>query len=245
MLLGQRPFLRFLLTLALGSGKLVACPRNRVLAGLSPDGRRVPGDIHGGTDMVLTPSTMLALGTPMPRFTLRDVVTGRTLSSRDLVRSQGLLVMFISRHCPYVVHIKHELARFAQDYEKKNVGIVAIASNDVENYPADAPERLREMALDEEFIFPILFDEDQAVARAFRAACTPDFFLFDCNEELVYRGQFDEGRPGNGAPVDGRDLRAAMTALLDGDPPPLRQIPSMGCNIKWKSGKEPDYFRRG
>lgn len=194
--------------------------------------------------MSLTPSTMLALGTPAPDFALPDVRTQKTLSLKDFEGRQGLLVIFLSRHCPYVQHIKGELSRLGRDYASRDIGIVAITSNDVQNYPDDSPEMLKAMAQEEGFKFPILFDENQNVAKDFTAACTPDFFLFDQHRKLVYRGQLDDSRPGNGKPVTGRDLRAAIEALLSGRPISSDQKPSVGCNIKWKPGLEPDYFRR-
>ncbi|MCL6546521.1 MAG: thioredoxin family protein [Bryobacteraceae bacterium] len=184
--------------------------------------------------MAATESTMLALGTPAPDFSLPDVVSGRTVSLKDFADKKALLVMFICRHCPYVVHVKHELARLGVDYADKPVGIVAISSNDAEAYPEDAPESLKQMALELGFRFPFLYDESQDVARAYSAACTPDFFLFDAGRKLVYRGQLDDSRPGNGIPVTGRDLRAAIDAVLADQPVNSNQKPSLGCNIKWK-----------
>lgn len=184
--------------------------------------------------MAATESTMLALGTPAPDFHLPDVVTGRTVSLQDFADKKALLVMFICRHCPYVVHVRHELAKLGVDYADKSVGIVAISSNDAEAYPEDAPESLKQMALELGFRFPFLYDESQDVARAYDAACTPDFFLFDADRKLVYRGQLDGSRPGNGIPVTGRDLRAAIDAVLEDQPVNPNQKPSLGCNIKWK-----------
>lgn len=184
--------------------------------------------------MAATESTMLALGTPAPDFHLPDVVTGRTVSLQDFADKKALLLMFICRHCPYVVHVRHELAKLGVDYADKSVGIVAISSNDAETYPEDAPESLKQMALELGFRFPFLYDESQDVARAYQAACTPDFFLFDTDRKLVYRGQLDDSRPGNGVPVTGRDLRAAIDALLADQPVNPNQKPSLGCNIKWK-----------
>ncbi len=192
--------------------------------------------------MVKTASTMLPLGAEVPPFRLPDAVTGQTVSHQDLNGDKGLLVMFICRHCPFVVHVKEELARLGTDYRNKGISIVAISSNDADNYPDDAPEKLAEMSGELGFTFPLLYDESQEVAKAFRAACTPDFFLFDGARKLVYRGQLDDSRPGNDAPIDGRDLRAAMDALIAGEPIADHQIPSIGCNIKWKPGNEPDYF---
>jgi len=193
--------------------------------------------------MALTESTMLMeLGAPAPDFRLRDVVSGKTVSLETFAGKPALLLMFICRHCPYVQHIKRELARLGKDYVAKNAGIVAISSNDVANYPDDAPERLKAMAQDEGFIFPFCYDDTQEVAKTYSAACTPDFFLFDQHRRLVYRGQLDDSRPGNNKPVTGRDLRAALDAVLAGKPPSATQRPSIGCNIKWKPGREPAYF---
>ncbi|GAB4255142.1 MAG: thioredoxin family protein [Acidobacteriota bacterium] len=192
--------------------------------------------------MVLTPSTMPELGMQAPDFDLPDVY-GNRVRLDDFKDKKVLLVMFISRHCPYVQHVKHELARIGRDYAGKDVGIVAISSNDIQGYPEDAPEKLREMAEELGFNFPVCFDETQEVAKAYRAACTPDFFVFDESRRLVYRGQLDDSRPGNGIPVTGKDLRAALDAVLEGRPVPENQRPSIGCNIKWKPGNEPEYFR--
>ena len=191
---------------------------------------------------MLTPSTMLALGTQAPDFKLPDAVSGEHFSLSDFSDKAALLVMFICRHCPYVQHIKEELAGLGNDYAKTGMGIVAVSSNDAENYPDDAPARLREMALEQDFKFPFLHDESQIVAKAYTAACTPDFFLFDDKRRLVYRGQLDDGRPGNNKPVNGKDLREAMDAALAGRSPAPNQRPSIGCNIKWKPGNEPPYF---
>lgn len=188
--------------------------------------------------MALTPSTMLALGTQAPDFALPDVVTGKTVAPGDFAGCKALLVMFICRHCPYVVHVREELARIGKDYTGKGAGIVAICANDAENYPDDAPEKLKAMALESGFTFPLCHDESQAVAKAFTAACTPDFFLFDANRKLAYRGQLDDSRPGGNAP-DGRDLRAALDAVLAGKPADPDQKPGIGCNIKWKPGNQP------
>jgi peroxiredoxin len=184
-------------------------------------------------------STMLQLGKQAPDFQLPDVVSGKTVSLDSFKDRKGLLVMFICRHCPYVMHVKDELARLGKDYVDKSLGIVAISSNDPVTYPDDAPERLRQMAEDLDFKFPYCFDDSQEAAKAYNAACTPDFFLFDENRELVYRGQLDDSRPGNNKPVTGRDLRAAIDALLAGKPISPDQKPSIGCSIKWKAGNEP------
>ncbi len=191
--------------------------------------------------MAATPSTMLALGTPAPDFRLQDVVSGKTVSLETFSNEKGLLVMFICRHCPFVVHVKEELARIGRDYGSKGIGIVAISSNDAASYPDDAPKPLKEMAEQTGFTFPLCYDETQDVARAFTAACTPDFFLFDGKRKLVYRGQLDGSRPGNNVPVTGRDLRAALDAVVARKPVPADQKPSLGCNIKWKPGKQPNY----
>ncbi len=184
--------------------------------------------------MALTHSTMLALGTPVPDFHLPDVVSGRTITLDAFADRKGLLVMFICRHCPYVVHVQQELGRLGTDYAGKNLGMMAISSNDVNDYPDDRPEHLRAMAKDLGFTFSYGYDESQDVARAFTAACTPDFFLFDRTRRLVYRGQLDDSRPGNGKPVTGKDLRGAIDAVLAGNPVSQAQSPSAGCNIKWK-----------
>jgi peroxiredoxin len=190
--------------------------------------------------MSLTPSTMLPLGTRAPDFTLPD--TNATPVSLADFPQPALLVIFMCNHCPYVVHLREGLARLARDYAPRGVGILGINANDVENYPADSPVRMQAEVKSAGYIFPYLYDEMQAVAKAFRAACTPDFFLFDAGRKLVYRGQFDDSRPGNGQPVTGKDLRAALDALLASQPVPAIQKPSMGCNIKWKPGNEPDYY---
>ncbi len=191
--------------------------------------------------MALTNSTMLPLGTSLPHFELPEVVSGNKFSSTTFSGKQGILVMFICRHCPYVVHVQDELARLGMDYADKNLGIVAISSNDADNYPDDSPEQLKAMAQKLGFTFPYCYDEGQEVAKAFTAACTPDFFLFDANQRLVYRGQLDDSRPGNGKPVTGKDLRAAIDAVLAGQPVSQKQLPSAGCNIKWKPGNAPAY----
>ncbi len=191
--------------------------------------------------MALTPSTMLELGTRVPDFELPEV-GGGTVSSSDFDDKQALLVMFISRHCPYVQHVRKELARLGRDYADSDVGIVAISSNDVEEYPDDSPENMDRMRRELGFDFPVCHDATQSVAKAFRAACTPDFFLFDENRALVYRGQLDGSRPGSEEPVTGRDLRKALDTVLAGKRVDPDQQASIGCNIKWKKGNEPDYF---
>jgi len=192
--------------------------------------------------MVRTASTMLALGTKAPALDLTDVVAGGRVSLDTFADKKALLVMFICRHCPYVVHIREELARLGRDYIRKDIGIVAISANDPEDYPEDAPESLKEMAQEMGFTFPFCFDESQEAARAYTAACTPDFFLFDRARQLVYRGQLDDSRPKNDKPVTGHDLRAAIEAVLADRPVDPNQRPSLGCNIKWKAGNEPEYF---
>lgn len=193
--------------------------------------------------MVAVPSTMQALGTPAPEFDLPDTVSGKRISLATYAGKRGLLVMFISRHCPYVQHVKHELARIGADYASKDVGIVAVCSNDVANYPDDSPEKLKELARELNLTFPICYDESQKVAQAFTAACTPDFFLFNEERRLAYRGQLDDSRPGNNKPVTGKDLRTAIEALLAGKPVSRDQKPSLGCNVKWKAGNAPPYFK--
>jgi peroxiredoxin len=184
--------------------------------------------------MAQTESTMAPLGLPAPDFQLPDVVSGATVSRDSFAGRKALLVMFISRHCPYVQHIKHELARIGKDYAGRPLGIVAISSNYVPQYPDDAPDRLREMAAELDLNFPICYDESQAVAKAYDAACTPDFFLYDDDRRLAYRGQLDGARPKNNEPVTGADLRTAIDAVLAGQPVNPQQRPSVGCNIKWK-----------
>jgi peroxiredoxin len=193
--------------------------------------------------MAATPSTMLALGTCAPEFELPDVVSGKTIILDSFSGKRGLLVMFLSRHCPYVQHVKDELGRIGSEFTARGIGIVAISSNDVSNYPDDAPARLKDMARETRFNFPVCYDESQETAKAFSAACTPDFFLFDEKFKLAYRGQLDGSRPGNGVPVTGADLRAALEAVLAGKAPAADQKPSLGCNIKWKTGNEPQYAR--
>jgi len=192
--------------------------------------------------MVKTLSTMLELGTLAPEFSLPDVVSGRAISLASFRDEKAVLVMFICRHCPFVKHVQDELARLGADYRGRGVGIVAISSNDAASYPDDAPDRLKQMAEDLGFTFPLCFDETQEVAKAYTAACTPDFFLFDQARTLVYRGQLDDSRPDSGKPVTGRDLRAAIDAVLSDRPVGADQRPSIGCNIKWKPGNEPRYF---
>lgn len=193
--------------------------------------------------MVLTPSTMLPLGTSAPSFALPDVATGKTVRLADLAAKKVLVVMFLCSHCPYVKHVREGLARFSADYAGKDVALVGISANDVESHPGDAPEKLAEDARAAGYRFPYLHDATQAVAKAYTAACTPDFFVFDAERALVYRGQFDASRPGNAVPVTGNDVRTAVDAVLAGRAVPSDQKPSLGCNIKWRRGNEPDYFR--
>jgi len=185
--------------------------------------------------MSLTESTMLELGTTAPDFALPDVTTGKTVRRDDFRGKDALLVVFICAHCPYVKHLEKGLAALGVDYEEKPLAIVAISSNDVTTHPADGPDGLKAQAKANGFAFPYLYDESQDVAHAYMAACTPDFFLFDKGFKLVYRGQYDGSRPGNGVPITGQELRAALDLVLAGKPVPTEQRPSMGCNIKWKA----------
>ena len=191
--------------------------------------------------MVDTPSTMLPLGTAAPDFSLLNV-DGKTVSLSDFDEAPALLVIFMCNHCPFVIHVADPLAQLTQEYLARGVAIVGINSNDVANYPADSPEQMVAEAEQRGYAFPYLYDETQEVAHAYRAACTPDFFLFDANKQLVYRGQMDSSRPDSGIPVTGEDLRAALDAVLAGNQPAENQTPSIGCNIKWKPGNEPEYF---
>jgi peroxiredoxin len=206
----------------------------------------LPGDrIAGDTEtdaMAQTPSTMLELGTAAPDFRLADT-EGRAVALSDFAGRKALLVMFLCNHCPFVKHVQKELVRLGRECEAKGVGVVGISSNDVRQYPEDGPEAMREERERAGYSFAYLYDETQEVAKAYRAACTPDFFLFDAGQRLVYRGQLDDSRPGNGVPVTGKDLRAAIDAVLAGRSVDARQKPSVGCNIKWTPGREPDYFR--
>ncbi len=184
--------------------------------------------------MALTPSTMMPLGTDAPDFNLTDVITNKNRSLADVRGEEGLVVMFICAHCPYVKNIEEELGIVARHYQHLGVGFVGISSNDVENYPEDNPEGLKLQAEKHGFDFPYLYDETQEVAKAYDAACTPDFYLFDADLKCVYRGRFDESTPGNNEPVTGEDLSEAIDALIDGQPALKEQLPSIGCNIKWK-----------
>ena len=192
--------------------------------------------------MARTASTMLPLGTKAPDFHLPEVVSGKTISLATFAGKKALLVMFTCKHCPFVKHIQTELAQIGEDYAEKDLAIVAISANDAIKYPDDSPEQLKAMALELGFIFPLCYDETQETAKAYTAACTPDFFLFDADRQLVYRGQLDDSRPSTDKPVTGKDLRAAIDAVLAGKPVNPDQKPSIGCNIKWKLGKEPTYY---
>ncbi|MEE4377458.1 MAG: thioredoxin family protein [Candidatus Competibacteraceae bacterium] len=193
--------------------------------------------------MAQTPSTMLDLGTPAPDFALPEPATGKTVSLADLKNAPALLVVFMCNHCPFVKHIRSALAEFAREYQAKGLAMVGISSNDVADHPDDSPEKMAQEVKTAGYVFPYLYDEDQSVAKAYQAACTPDFFLFDAEHKLVYRGQFDGSRPGNQQPVTGADLRAAVDALLAGQPVPTEQKPSIGCNIKWTAGNAPAYYQ--
>jgi peroxiredoxin len=186
-------------------------------------------------------SVMLPLGTTAPSFILPDVTTGKMYSLDAFHGKDALLVMFICRHCPYVKHVEQEIAKIGKDYQDNKLGIIAVSSNDPATYPDDAPDQLKEMAKRLGFRFPFCFDEQQEIAKAYKAACTPDFYLFDAQRRLVYRGQLDDSRPGNNKPVTGRDLRAAIDAVLAGKPVDDKQKPSIGCSIKWKPGNAPSY----
>ncbi len=191
--------------------------------------------------MVKTASTMLPLGTRAPDFSLPDT-EGKTVSLSDFADAPALLVIFMCNHCPYVKHVAAGLAALANDYQERGVAVVGVNSNDVESFPDDAPAKMTEEVKARGYTFPYLYDETQEVAKAYRAACTPDFYVFDRDRTLVYRGQMDDSRPQSGIEVTGRDLRAALDAVLAGQPAAEQQKPSLGCNIKWKPGNEPDYF---
>ncbi len=193
--------------------------------------------------MAMTASTMLPLGTKALNFHLPDVVSGKMISLDAFTGKKVLLVMFICRHCPFVKHVKQELAHLGKDYVNRDVGIVAISANDADKYPDDAPNQLKAMATELGLPFPVCYDESQEIAKAYTAACTPDFFVFDADRRLVYRGQMDDSRPSNGKPVTGEDLRATIDAVLANQPVNPDQKPSIGCNIKWKPGNEPSYYR--
>ncbi len=198
-----------------------------------------PVNNMGEFDMAAVESQMLALGTEAPPFSLPDP-DGEMHSLRD--GAAACLVMFICNHCPYVKHVREELARIGRDYGDRNVAIYAINSNDVTTHPGDSPAKMKEEAARWGYDFPYLYDENQDIAKAYRAACTPDFYVFDADRKLVYRGQLDDSRPSNDEPVDGHDLRAALDAVLSGEPVAETQTASIGCNIKWRPGNEPDYF---
>lgn len=191
--------------------------------------------------MVRTASVMLPLGTSAPDFRLPDY-NGKIVSRDDVRGEKGLLVVFMCNHCPYVKHVAPVLAKLADEYQARGIGMVGISSNDASAYPDDAPEQMKVEAAQQGYHFPYLYDESQEVAQSYRAACTPDFYLFDENLKLVYRGQMDETRPKQGSQPTGKDLKAALDALLAGQPQPQPQHPSIGCNIKWKPGREPEYF---
>lgn len=191
--------------------------------------------------MVKTASTMLPLGTAAPEFSLPNV-DGTTVSLANFSDKKGLLVIFMCNHCPFVVHLREALAEFGNEYQAKGLGIVGISSNDVSTHPDDSPEKMVDEAKSAGYTFPYLYDATQEVAQAYKAACTPDFFLFDQDHKLVYRGQFDDSRPGNGQPVTGADMRTACDAVLASSEIPEAQKPSIGCNIKWKDGNAPEYF---
>lgn len=193
--------------------------------------------------MVAVPSTMLELGTKAPEFRLKDTVTGNLVSLADFPQAKAYWIMFICNHCPFVVHLRHKLAEVAKEYQDKGVCIIAISSNDVRYYPEDGPQHMRQEAKRIGYVFPYLYDESQDVAKAYRASCTPDFYVFDKEQRLVYRGQFDDSRPGNGKPITGEDFTKVLDALLAENAVPAEgQKPSIGCNIKWIKGQEPDYF---
>lgn len=191
--------------------------------------------------MARTPSTMLELGTEAPDFTLPEPATGKIISRKDF-NGKPLLLAFICNHCPYVIHIRDAFVQLAREYQQRGVIVIAINANDANNYPDDSPDKMAESASTYGFTFPYLFDESQEVAKAYQAACTPDIYLFDETHKLFYRGQFDDARPGNNTPVTGNDLRNALDKLLASRYPPADQKASLGCNIKWKPGNEPDYY---
>jgi peroxiredoxin len=191
--------------------------------------------------MVATNSTMLPLGSKAPAFRLPDA-HGKPVCLEDFPDALAVVIVFMCNHCPYVKHVRSGLAQLARDYLTRGVAVFGINSNDVMNYPADSPDRMAEEAKAAGYTFPYLYDESQAVAKAYRAACTPDFYVFDRNRALVYRGQFDDSRPANGLPANGKDIRSALDAVLSGKPISPHQKPSIGCNIKWKAGNQPDYF---
>ncbi len=192
--------------------------------------------------MVSVESQMLPLGTKAPEFSLRNTVADNEISLNKVRGTRGTLVFFISNHCPYVIHIRDHFKSIYDNYHSQGVTLIAISSNDIDTYPQDAPKFMRKLAEEKEWIFPCCYDETQEVAKRYKAACTPDFFLFDKDLKLYYRGQFDKSRPKNGQAITGEDLKNAINSLLEGKDSPQNQIPSMGCNIKWKEGNEPEYF---
>ncbi|MYA12916.1 MAG: thioredoxin family protein [Gemmatimonadetes bacterium] len=192
--------------------------------------------------MALVPSTMLALGTPAPDFSLPEPATGEAVSLSDFDGAAALLVVFLSNHCPFVKHLANHFAGVAAEYQGRGVAVVGINANDITTHPDDSPEKMKEEVARRGYTFPYLFDGSQEVAKAYRAACTPDFFLFGADGKLAYRGQYDASRPSLGVPVTGRDLRAAIDAVLAGEAPAAEQVPSVGCNVKWRAGNEPEWF---
>ena len=192
--------------------------------------------------MASTLTNQIPLGFAAPDFNLPDVISGNNLSLNELKGEKGTLIMVICNHCPYVKHVIDELVKISKEFQPKGISFIAINANDVENYPEDAPEKMKIFAKERNFDFPYLHDETQATAKAYFAACTPDFSLFDANLKCVYRGQLDDARPGNGKPINGKDLRNALDALLENKAPLSKQLPSIGCNIKWKKGNEPEWF---
>ncbi len=192
--------------------------------------------------MAAVESTMVSLGTKAPSFKLPSVTGGAVDLEKYTANSKGTVILFICNHCPYVKHLNEKLVELANEYIQKGIAFIAISSNDIEKYPADSPEQMRVVVKEEGYPFPYLFDETQDIAKAYEAACTPDIYLYDDSLQLVYRGQFDSSRPGNGQAVTGDDLKVALNTLLNGDAPLTNQIPSIGCNIKWKPGNEPHYF---
>lgn len=192
--------------------------------------------------MARTPTVSVPLGYQAPEFTLPNVVSGNDTTWKDIKGEKATVVLFICNHCPFVIHVMDELIRIGNDYKNRGIGFVAISSNDVENYPDDSPEKMKQLALEKAFPFPYLYDESQKVAKAYTAACTPDISVFDAKGTCVYRGQLDDSRPGNSEPVNGKDLREVLDLLIAGKSVPTDQPPSLGCNIKWKAGNEPDYY---
>ena len=192
--------------------------------------------------MVATSSTMIPIGFDAPDFSLEDTLSGKTFNFTDKKSSKAYLLCFICNHCPYVIHIMEHLTQQCNQWTQKDISVTMISANDPVKYPADSPAKMKELATSQGFSFPYLFDADQNVAKSYKAACTPDFFLFDRSKKLFYRGQYDGARPGKSDPINGSDLKNAMSLLLSGKSPPEKQIPSLGCNIKWKENNEPDYF---